>query len=92
MLYEVITLATPCPDTGTPPLLPGAEWIVLDQEEVGAVGAEQTASLDAHRVGHGQDQPVAAYCADEREADAGVAAGRFDDGISGPDASSYNFV
>jgi hypothetical protein len=44
---------------------------------------QQFASLNAHALGHGEDQPVAPAGADKGQADAGVAAGRLDDGPSG---------
>ena len=43
---------------------------------------EQLAALDRHRVGHDQRALVAFGRGDERQADAGVAAGRFDDGVA----------
>ena len=49
----------------------------------GAVGQEQRAALLAHGVGHREDQAIALDRGDQREADAGVAAGRLDDGAAG---------
>ena len=53
------------------------------QHELGAEGAQQHAALLAHRLRHGQDHLVAAGGADHGQRDAGVAAGRLDDGAAG---------
>ena len=53
------------------------------QVELGAIGEHQPAALDAHAVGHDQDQPVALDRGDHREADAGIAGGRLDDHAAG---------
>ncbi len=54
------------------------------ENDFGAKGAQQNATLQAHGVGHGDDQPVAFHRGDERQADAGIAAGRLDqDGLAG---------
>ena len=47
------------------------------------VGGQQFAPLNAHRFGHGEDQPVAFDRGGKGEADSGVAAGRFDDQRTG---------
>ena len=39
-------------------------------------------ALDAHRLGHGQDDFIATNCTHERESDTRVTAGRFDDGAT----------
>jgi hypothetical protein len=49
------------------------------QHELRAVGLEQVAALDRHRVGHRQDDRVAFGGRHERERDAGVPARRLDD-------------
>ena len=46
-------------------------------------GLQEVAPLDAHRVGHREDYPVALRRADPGEADAGVSARRLDDGRAG---------
>ena len=50
------------------------------QHDLGAEGLEQPAAFQAHGLGHGDDELVAAGGAGEGQADAGVAAGRLDDG------------
>ena len=50
------------------------------QFQGGAQGLQQPAPLDAHRVGHREDDLVSLGRPDPREADAGIAAGRLDDG------------
>ena len=50
------------------------------QHDLGAERLEQPAAFELMRLGHGDDQLVAAGGAGERQADAGVAAGRLDDG------------
>ena len=49
------------------------------EHELGAEHGEQRAALERHRLGHREDQLVALGRGDERERDAGVAAGRLDD-------------
>ena len=49
------------------------------QDQVRAEGGQHPAPLDAHGLGHGQGQLVAARRAHEGQRDAGVAAGRLDD-------------
>src|SRR5262249_36468741 len=49
------------------------------EDQRGAVGVEQGAALERHRLRHGQDEAVALHRAHERQADAGVAAGGLDD-------------
>ena len=49
------------------------------QHDLGAEGLEQPAAFEAHGLGHGDDQLVAAGGTGEGQADAGVAAGRLDD-------------
>jgi hypothetical protein len=44
-----------------------------------AKGLEQLSPLDAHRIGHNQDDTVPFGRADHSQANAGIAAGRFDD-------------
>ena len=53
------------------------------QVEGRAISEHQPAPLDAHALGHDQDQLVALDRGDHREADAGVAAGRLDDRAAG---------
>jgi hypothetical protein len=53
------------------------------QLEPGAIGQHQAPALDAHAVGHDQDQRVALDRRHHRQADAGVARGRLDDGATG---------
>ena len=52
------------------------------QDDFRAVSLREFAALDAHRLGHRQNDFVATNCADKRQADARVAAGRFDDGAA----------
>src|SRR5437667_101671 len=47
--------------------------------ELGAEPGQEPLALDAHVVGHRQDQPVASHRGRHRQPDAGVAAGRLDD-------------
>ena len=47
----------------------------------------RSAAFDRHAVGHDQDQPIALDRGDHGEADAGVAAGRLDDGAAGLQAA-----
>ena len=47
--------------------------------------AHELAALDAEALGHRHDERVALGGADHREADAGVAARRLDDGLAGPE-------
>ena len=51
--------------------------------DLGAVGAQQRDLLLAHLVGHREDAPVALDRGGDRQADAGVARGRFDDRPAG---------
>ena len=53
------------------------------EDELGAVALQQLAALGAHVVRHRQDQLVALHGSDHREADAGVAGRRLDDGGAG---------
>jgi hypothetical protein len=55
------------------PLAPGG------QDDLGAEQTEQHATLDRHRLGHGEDAAVTAGGGDEGEGDAGIAGGRLDD-------------
>ena len=48
------------------------------QHEFGAQQREHLAPFDRHRLGHGEDQPVAARGGDESERDAGIPGGRLD--------------
>ena len=50
---------------------------------LGAQKPHEPAALDAERFGHDDDQRIALLGADHGEADAGVAAGRLDDGLAG---------
>jgi hypothetical protein len=49
------------------------------QHQLGAVGHQQAAPLDAHRIRHGEHKAIALHGGDQRQPDAGVAAGRLDD-------------
>ena len=49
------------------------------EHELGTERPEQLAALDRHRLGHREDDAVAARGADQRQRDAGVAARRLDD-------------
>ncbi|MPN46802.1 hypothetical protein SDC9_194401 [bioreactor metagenome] len=51
----------------------------VGQHQFGAVGGEQFAPLDAHRLRHGQDQPVPFDRRHQRKTDTRVARGRLDD-------------
>ena len=53
------------------------------QLERGPIGKHQPPPLDAHAVGHDENQLVAFHRGDHREADAGVARGRLDDRPAG---------
>jgi len=54
----------------------------LGEDEAGAEDFEELAALQAHRLGHGEDELEALGGGDEGERDAGVAAGGFDeDGV-----------
>ena len=53
------------------------------EDDLRAEEAHQLASLDGEAVGHGHDQRIALRSADHRQADAGVAAGGFDDRLTG---------
>ena len=53
------------------------------QDHLGAEKAHQPAPLDAELLGHRDHQRIALGGAHHREADAGVAAGRLDDGLAG---------
>ncbi len=55
------------------------------QHDLGAHGAQVEDLLPAHLVGHDQDQLVALLLRDQRQADAGVAGGAFDQGVAGLD-------
>ena len=46
------------------------------EHQFGPECLQHTAAFQAHRVRHGQHQPVALGCGDERQPDAGVATGR----------------
>ena len=52
------------------------------QDDLRAEHPHQLAPLDGEAVGHGDDERIALLGADHGEADAGVAAGRFDDGLA----------
>ena len=52
----------------------------LGEDQLGAEGAQHAAPLERHGLGHGQDERVAARRGHEGQRDAGVAAGRLDDG------------
>jgi hypothetical protein len=49
------------------------------QFEFGAVGGHQAAAFDRHRLGHHENQPVAAHRGDHRKPDTSVAGRRLDD-------------
>jgi hypothetical protein len=53
----------------------------LGEDELGAKRLEHAAALERHRLGHGQDDRVAARRRDERERDAGVSARGLHDGL-----------
>ena len=55
----------------------------LGQHQLRAVGDQQFAPLEAHRIRHGQRQRNISRGGDEGERDAGVAAGRFDQLLAG---------
>ena len=55
---------------------------VRGQDQRCPVGHEQAAPLDAHGVGHRQHQAIALHRRHQRQADAGVAAGRLDDRVA----------
>ena len=50
------------------------------EDQLGAEQRQQRAPLQAHALGHGQDELVALGGRHERQRDAGVAGGRLDDG------------
>ena len=52
------------------------------EDDLGAIRGGKLPTLNAHGVGHGQHQMVAAGGGDKRQPDAGVAAGRLDDGAT----------
>ena len=52
-------------------------------DDLGSEEAHELAALDGEGFGHGDDERVAFLRADHGEADAGVAAGGFDDGLAG---------
>jgi hypothetical protein len=52
-------------------------------DDLGAEEAHEPAALDAERFGHGDDERIAFGGADHGEPDAGIAAGRLDDGLAG---------
>ena len=54
------------------------------QHDLRAEEAHQLAALDAEVLGHRDDERIALVRAHHREADAGVAARRLDDGLAGP--------
>ena len=58
----------------------GHALCAVGEHQLSAVGLEHITALNAHCLGHGQDDAVAFGCRDSRKADAGVAAGRLDDG------------
>ena len=53
------------------------------EHELGAVGRDELAALDGHRIRHREDQVVALHRGDQRQADAGVAARRLDERAAG---------
>ncbi len=53
------------------------------EEELGPHGLEDFFALQGGGLGHGQEQPVALDGAHQGQADAGVAAGGFEDGLIG---------
>ena len=62
------------------PLMPGVSTMSAPK------ALQQNAALQAHGVGHGEDQLVAFHRGNERQRDAGVAAGRLDQhGLAGLD-------
>jgi len=63
-------------------LLDGAGHAVLrtGQHHLGTVRLQQVTASRAHVLGHHDDTPISANGTDHRETDAGVAAGRLDDG------------
>ncbi|MPN01533.1 hypothetical protein SDC9_148742 [bioreactor metagenome] len=55
----------------------------VGQHQLGAIGGQEFAPLHAHGFRHGQNQPVTLDRRHQRQADAGIAAGRFDDQSAG---------
>ena len=53
------------------------------QHHLGSENPHQLAPLDGETVRHGHDQRIAFLCTDHGKTDAGVAAGRFDDSLTG---------
>ena len=51
------------------------------QDHLGAQHAHQLAAFDRKTVGHGHDKRIALLRADHGKTDAGIAAGRLDDGL-----------
>ena len=47
----------------------------IGELQLGSVGPEHGSPLGAHRVRHGEDQPVPTGCSHHRQSDSGVAAG-----------------
>ena len=60
----------------------------LGQHQLRAVGDQQLAALEAHRIRHRQGQRDIASGGDERERDAGVAAGRLDQLLAGTEQAA----
>ena len=56
---------------------------VGSQNQVSAVRRQKAASLFAHRIRHGQNEPVTFYRRDQCQAYPSIAAGRFNDGGAG---------
>jgi hypothetical protein len=63
-------------------MAPFMPFFARRQVEAGTVGQHQAAALDAHAVGHHQDEFVALDGGHHGQADAGVARGRLDDGAA----------
>ena len=60
----------------------------LGQHQLGAVGDQELAALEAHRLGHGQGERNSARGGDKGQRDAGIAAGRLDDLLAGPEQAA----
>ena len=57
------------------------------EDHLRAVGRHEPPALDAHRLGHGQNQPVALQGADQRQPDARISARGFDDRGTGTECA-----
>ena len=58
------------------------------EDHLCAVSRHEPLPLDAHRLGHGEDQLIAFQCADERQSDTRIAARGLDDHGSGTDCAA----